>query len=442
MSESEPVSIVGLGKLGLPLAACFATKLQTIGVDLSADVVQAVNDGRAPFAEPRLDALLAAHGGRNLRATMHHREAIDQTDITFVLVPTPSDAQGRFSNVILSQALASLAGALRESSKASHLFVVSSTVMPGTIESELIPVIARTSGREAGIGFDVCYDPDFVALGETVDGFLRPELVVIGETSPAAGERVARVHRAICENTPHIARMSIASAEIAKVALNAYITLKITFANHLANICERVPNADVDAITHAIGTDSRISRKYFSGGMAFGGACFPRDTVAYRQLSAAVGLPSPLMEATERINDAQNARLLEVVLGCPRSRDGAVGVAGVAFRPDTPVITASPAVDLIRHLCRAGIRVVAFDPLAVGDTRAEFGDGIEYAASLEDCLDRSEVVAVTHRSRAFKSAIESYRCTRPLTVVDCWRLLDVTAVGALMRVVPLGRWSA
>jgi UDPglucose 6-dehydrogenase len=437
---TEPVSVVGLGKLGLPLACCFATKLQTIGVDVNAEVVSAVNDGRAPWSEPRLGELLAAHGGRSLRATLDHREAIEATGITFVLVPTPSNPDGGFSNAILLQALTSLAEALGGSRKPSHLFVVSSTVMPGTIERELVPAIESASGRKAGDGFEVCYDPDFVALGETVKGFFNPELIIIGETNEAAGERVARVHRAVCQNTPHIARMSIASAEVAKVALNAYITLKITFANHLANICERVPGADVDAITQAVGTDSRISRKYFTGGMAFGGTCFPRDTFAFKKLSTSVGVGSPLMEATEEINDLQTARLVEVVRAC-RTGGGAVGVAGVAFRRDTPVITGSPAVELIERLLADDVRVIAFDPLAHEVARVKFGNAIEYAASLEDCLADSEVVAVTHRSREFKHTLEAYVSDHPITIVDCWRLLDPGRVAAPMRVRALGRWS-
>ena len=312
--------------------------------------------------------------------------------------------------------------------------------MPGTIERELVPAIARASGRTAGEGFEVCYDPDFVAIGETVNGFLKPELVIIGETSVAAGSRVEAVHRSVCQNTPHIARMSIASAEVAKVALNAYITLKISFANHLGNICERVPGSDVDAITHAIGTDSRISRKYFTGGMAFGGTCFPRDTVAYKMLSRTVGLPSPLMDAAEAVNEVQNAQLLDTVLSS-RTDSGVVGVIGVAFRTDTPVITGSPAVDLIEALVARGISVVVFDPLAQDAAYEQFGAAISYADSLEDCLSRSEVVVVTHRSRAFKSAIESYAASRPLTIVDCWRLLDPARVAAPMRVRQLGRWS-
>jgi UDPglucose 6-dehydrogenase len=437
---SEPVSVVGLGKLGLPLACVFATKLQTIGVDVNPDVVSAVNAGQPPWSEPRLGELLAVHGGKSLCATLDHREAIDATDLTFVLVATPSRPDGGFSNAILLEALASLGQALGASQKRSHLFVVSSTVMPGTIARELVPAIERASGRRAGEGFDVCYDPDFVALGETVKGFFNPELVIIGEASQAAGERVARVHQTVCENTPHIARMSIASAEVAKVALNAYITLKISFANHLANICERVAGADVDAITQAIGTDSRISRKYFTGGMAFGGTCFPRDTFAFKRLSAAVGLESPLMDATETINDLQNAQLLDVVHAC-RTGTGVVGVAGVAFRRDTPVITGSPAVELVDKLLADRVRIVVFDPLADELAHAKFGSAVEYAESIEDCLAQSEVVAVTHRSREFKHAIESYAADHPVTIVDCWRQLDPGRVRPPMRVHPLGRWA-
>jgi UDPglucose 6-dehydrogenase len=439
---TEAVSIVGLGKLGLPLAACFATKLTTIGVDLDPRTVGCVNAGHSPFPEPGLDELIAAaHAGHRLRATSDPGDAIRLTDMTYVLVPTPSRPDGSFSNAILVGALKGLGEALRASDKRSHLFVISSTVMPGTTRRELIPAIESAAGRRAGEGFELCYDPDFVALGETISGFLKPALIVIGQDSAAAGNRVAAVHRAICQGQPEIAQMSIESAEIAKVALNAYITMKITFANHVANICERVPHADVDAITHAVGTDPRISRKYFTGGMAFGGNCFPRDTIAYCRMAANVGLTAPLMEATETINDAQNALLLDVVLACARGASATVGVAGVAFRPDTPVITASPAIHLIRGLRSAGVRVVAFDPLAEETARAEFGDSIEYASSLADCLARCDVVAVTHRSPAFKSGVESHVPQGPLTIVDCWRIVDPVRVAPQVRIVPLGRWT-
>ena len=431
---SEPVSLIGLGKLGLPLAACFAARMPTVGVDINPAVVQAVNEGRAPWQEPGLAELLREHAGKSLRATTDHVEAITSTDVSIVLVPTPSEADGTFSSALLKRALTGLAEALRGSGKPSHQFVISSTVTPGAIEAELIPLIAQVSGRREGEGFDVCYVPDFVALGETVKGFLNPELLLIGERRAAAGDRVEGIYRTMCRNEPHVARMSIASAEIAKVALNAYITVKITFANSLANICERIAGADVDAITHAVGTDSRISRKYFSGGLAFGGTCFPRDTVAFRAMARRAGLDAPLLDATEQINTFQNDHLFEVVRECAPT---VVGVLGVAFRPDTPVTEASPSVDLIRRLQAAGVPVVAYDPLA----REEFGNGVEWAGSVEECMSRCDVAVVTHRSGVFKKAVEAFRARQPLTIVDCWRILDPAAVNPPTRVRPMGRYG-
>ncbi|HVL67950.1 MAG TPA: nucleotide sugar dehydrogenase [Vicinamibacterales bacterium] len=431
---SESISMVGLGKLGLPLAACFSTCFETLGVDLDPLVVSAVNDGRSPWQEPGLAELIAATAGRSLRATTDHREAIARSTVTFVLVPTPSRTDGTFSSALLERALGGLAEALRHSSKDSHLFVISSTVMPGAIEATLIPLIERISGRREGEGFDVCYVPDFVALGETVKGFLHPELVVIGQRTSRAGDRVEALYRRMCRNEPHVARMSVASAEIAKVALNAYITVKITFANHLANICERVPGADVDAITHAIGTDSRISRRYFTGGLAFGGTCFPRDTVAYRALASVTGMTAPLIEATESINAAQNDHLFETVQSYRPRR---VGVLGVAFRPDTPVVEASPSLDLVRRLRESGVCVTAYDPLA----RIDLGDGTAWSDLPEECLEGADVAVLMHRSAAMKKAVESFQAARPLTVIDCWRLLDAGAVDPNVTVRPLGRYA-
>jgi UDPglucose 6-dehydrogenase len=430
---SEPVSLIGLGKLGLPLAACFASRMPTVGVDINPAVVEAVNAGRAPWSEPGLAELLRDHAGTSLRATTDHAEAIASTDVSIVLVPTPSEADGTFSSALLKRALTGLAEALRASGKPSHLFVISSTVTPGAIEAELIPLIAQVSGRREGEGFDVCYVPDFVALGETVKGFQNPELLLIGERRRAAGDRVEAMYRAMSRNEPHVARMSIASAEIAKVALNAYITVKITFANSLANICERIPGADVDAITRAVGTDSRISRKYFSGGLAFGGTCFPRDTVAFRAMATRAGVDAPLLDATERINEFQNDHLFAVVQDC---RPTTVGVLGVAFRPDTPVTEASPSVDLIRRLQQSGVPVVAYDALA----RDAFGNGVAWAGSIEECLSRCDVVVVTHRSGVFKKAIEAFRPAKALTVVDCWRILDPTATKPPLTLRALGRY--
>ena len=351
------VSVVGLGKLGLPLAACLsAAGFRTIGVDVIARNVAEINAGRSPIVEPGLAELVRAHGGLALRATTNIREAIAETDVTFIIVPTPSDETGGFSNALLREAIGQIGAALADGRRGAHLVVVSSTVMPGSIDRELGPLLAASSGRELGGRVDICYDPDFISLGEVVRGLREPELVLIGEHRRPAGDTVEAIHRRMATNRPHVARMSVVSAEITKLALNAYVTMKISFANNLANICSGIAGADVDAVTTALGADSRISPRYLAAGLPFGGTCFPRDTVAFRRLAACAGTAAPLMDATEQINREHARRLSALVLERQRRSGGTVAVLGLAFRHDTPVTAVSPSIALVRDLLDAGIQ--------------------------------------------------------------------------------------
>ncbi len=171
----DRLSVVGLGKLGLCLATCFAEKgFETIGIDINDKVVESINQGISPINEPGLDILIARHGDNRLRASLDFTEAIESTDITFVLVATPSQPDGSFSNEQVEAALKALALAYKNSAKPYHLFVISSTVMPGSTEESFIPILEKYSGRKLHTDFDVCFDPDFVALGKVIQRFSQP----------------------------------------------------------------------------------------------------------------------------------------------------------------------------------------------------------------------------------------------------------------------------
>ncbi len=437
----ENISLVGLGKLGLCLAACYADSgFQVLGVDIEERVVDMVNQGKAPLVEPGLDDLIAKVGGKSLKCTTHHSEAIQKSDLTIILVATPSNPDGSFSNRHVESALETLATALGKSSKPYHLFVISSTVMPGSIDSSFIPIIEKYSSRKLNQGFGVAFDPDFVALGNVIKGFKKPDLVVIGESSPECGKRVEALHQKMCENQPAISHMSIISGELAKVCLNAYVTTKISFVNSVANLCEKIPGADVDSITKAIGADKRISPYYFQGGLSFGGTCFPRDTRAYITIGSRYNVQVELIQAVDRINHYQDQHLAEIVMrevvkGSYRS----VGIMGLAFTSNTPVITESPAIKLIRELVKGDLRVVAYDPMAIDSTKATLGSAIEYVHSPQSLLEQAHLCVVTLRNKEFKEAIENHHPDRPMTVVDCWRILDAEKLDRQIRYVALGR---
>ncbi|MCU1288438.1 MAG: UDP-glucose 6-dehydrogenase [Acidobacteria bacterium] len=437
---NDAVSVVGLGKLGLGLALCFASSgVETLGVDVKEDVVDAINNGKTPIVEPEYQELIDELGEK-FRATNNHAEAIEKTDITFILVATPSIGDGRFSNRYVKSALKSLSEAFGKSKKPYHLFVISSTVVPGSTEKTFIPLIEQYSGRKYKKDFDVCFDPDFVALGSVAKDFRNPDLVIIGESRPEAGDKVEALHKKMCHNQPKIARMSLISAEVAKVSLNAYITMKISFANTIANLCERIPGTDVDAITSAIGVDKRISPYYLRGGLAFGGTCFPRDTKAFMTISQQYNLSPILMESVERVNVVQNKHLAETVKSF-MTKEKKISVLGVAFKDKTPVVEASPAVSLIQELVIDDVDVTIYDPLAMESAQTLFDDEISYSASIEDCLNSSPVCVLTLMSKDYKEAIERFVPKEKLTVIDCWRQIDADKLHKNINLLAIGRFN-
>jgi UDPglucose 6-dehydrogenase len=440
---SEDVSVVGLGKLGLCLAAVLADAgFRTVGVDIDEAVVRAVNSGESPIIEPGLAELVARHGGKSLVATTRHAEAVERSDITFIVVATPSHADGNFSNRYVEAALSSLSQSLAAHGKPFHTFVVGCTVMPGSTDNIFVPLVEKHSGRKLNEGFGICYDPEFVALGSVIRNFREPDLVIIGESSPAAGDRVDEVHRKLCRNQPRIFRMSITSAEIAKVSLNVFLTMKISFGNMLAGLCEKIPGADVDQITAAIGTDRRIAPHYLRGGLAFGGPCFPRDTRAFLALARRHDCDADLVQATDAINERQALHLLDRVLaatgGNPKTR---VAVLGLAFKSDTPVTTESPAIRLIKELLERDYPVVAYDPLAVPQAKALFGDRIEYAGSASECIRVANVCVLANQDAEYRSAVEAYRGGQEKTLIDCWRILRQEKLARSVDCLAVGRAS-
>lgn len=419
------LSVVGLGKLGACSAACFAYKgFETLGVDIDKRFVDWINEGKANVIEPRLQDLIDKSEGR-LKATQDYSKAINETDVTFLIVPTPSRTDGHFSDMFLQDALGHLARALKESNKENHIFVITSTVSPTTTDEVLIPLIERESGRKINNGFEVCYNPEFIALGSVITDFLNPDMLLIGESSKSAGDVLERIYEKVCENKPYFARMSLVSAEITKISLNSYVTMKISYANTLANICEKIPGANVDDITKAIGADKRVSPYYLKGGIAFGGPCFPRDNRAFAAFADKYGYDAILAKATDTVNQLQIDHIVSKVLEqIPEDGNVNVGILGLAYKPNTPVIEESPAVKIINELIKRDIRVIAYDPLAQPHANALFGYKVLFVSNVKDCFVNSNIIVVTTLEKEFREIDDECISSPNTTVIDCWRVLD------------------
>lgn len=359
MTPIRTASVFGLGKLGACIAATLAARgFDVLGVDVDAEKVRRVNEGLPPVEEPLLAETMNICKGR-LRATQNVSEAV-ATDASFFIPPSPSLPDGSFSTDYLLKAMQPMARALREADKKGHLFVCSSTTTPGAVDTVLIPMLEKEMGWKSGIEFGVCYNPEFIALGNVINGLLDPDMVLIGESDRESGDRLEDLYRRYNRNQPRIARMSIISAELTKISVNSYITMKISFTNQLRLIAERFPKADIHAVLDAIGCDSRINKKYLKAGLSYGGPCFPRDNRLLAYTARQVGLEAPLAEASDRVNEKTKQQLLEKVSGLLEKGDS-VAVLGLSYKPDTYIVEESAGLYLAQHLKRSGYRVLVHD---------------------------------------------------------------------------------
>ncbi len=419
------ISVIGLGKLGSPMAAVFAQKGYTVvGVDLNQGFVDAINAGRAPVVEPRLQELISANRER-LSATTSYEEAISQTDASFLIVPTPSNADGVFINDYVVDACRAIGQVLRHKA-GYHLVVVTATVMPGSTGSVIRQALEETSGKRCGVDLGLCYSPEFIALGSVVTNLLNPDFVLVGESDAKAGEMLATIYRTTVDNGAPVARMNFVNAEIVKISINTFVTTKISYANMLAEICERIPGADVDVVTAAVGRDKRIGTRYLRGASGYGGPCFPRDNVAFGKLAASAGVSADIALATDRINRRQAARLAER-LAARLTSAARVGIMGIAYKPDTPVIEESQAIFLAQALLQRGFSVVIYDPLAAENARKALGEAPVFARSVHECAQQVDALVIMTPTDEFKT-LEPADFRRDhahkVLVLDVWRILD------------------
>jgi UDPglucose 6-dehydrogenase len=436
---SRPIlSIIGLGKLGSPMLAVFASRgFRVIGLDVNPELVELVRAGRAPVVEPQLEELLSAHRS-NISTTEDYDDAVRGSDVTFVVVPTPSSPDGTFSLRHVQAACERIGDALRRKS-GCHVVVITSTVLPQDTGTGIMPILEQRSGKVCGRDFGLCYSPEFIALGSVVRDMLNPDFILIGESDARAGRILEDVYRRTVGDRVPVAHMSFENAELAKIAVNTFVTTKISYANMLAEVCEKIPGCDVDVVTSAVGLDSRIGPKYLKGRMGYGGPCFPRDNVAFSAMARRRGATAGLAEATHAHNERQVTRLLDRVRPV-LPPGGRVGVLGLAYKPNTTVVEESQGMKLAQALVREGVPVVVYDPLAMTNAKAVLGDAVEYAPSLAACVERSRVLAIATPCEEFRTLTAASLAHNPRrVVVDCWRVLDADTVRSVADYITVGK---
>jgi UDPglucose 6-dehydrogenase len=433
MSEREEkdnletkISVFGIGKLGFPIIACFGSKgYRVIGYDVNPDTIEAVNDRNPKLNEPGLNELLVQ--AKDVSATDNYKNAVENTDITFIVVPTPSLEDGSFSTKYAEIAAGQIAEGIKNNNS-YHLVVLTSTVLPGATEEKIKPILEKVSGKQCGADFGLCYSPEFIALGSVIKDFLNPDVILIGEHDSKSGEILEKVYKTVCDNNPPVARMSIRNAELSKISLNSYVTMKISFANTISELCELMPGGDAEAVSGILGFDSRIGRKYLSGALAYGGPCFPRDNRAFSFFAKSVGKEALLAQATDKENKHQNERIVSIINNITGSiRGKKIAVLGLTYKPNTDVIEESAAIKISEALKKEGAYLKVYDPLGMKNAMTILGDkNIQYADSIQECIRNAEVCIVATPWQEFKNLTqEDYLSVMKSPIlIDCWRMYN------------------
>lgn len=432
------VCVVGSGYVGLVTGLVLATLgFDVICVDIDPAKVNAINNGKSPIFEARLEELLAAQVGVRFRATTDLDAAVADSEVTFICVGTPSQADGGIDTSYVEEAAAGVGAALRKAAP-GHSVIVKSTVVPGTTDGVVTDVLVRSSGLRPGVDFGVGANPEFLTEGQAVDDFLRPDRIVIGGDDLAVAA-LSRVYASF-EGVP-VVTTNARTAEMIKYASNVMLATAISFSNEIANLGATLGGIDTVEVMRGVHLSRYLTAQddepragiaaFYEAGCGYGGSCLPKDVAALTAQGRAAGSPMRILEAVAEINAEQPARLAQLLV---HELDGVAGrritVLGLAFKPDTDDVRFSPALPVIQWLRDAGAEVVVHDPVVVvDDLPAPVSAGLTQIGDLRAAVKGTDAVVLITRWADYRElpAVLAELDENPL-VVDGRRMLEPSAV--------------
>ena len=387
------VSVIGSGYVGLVTGMGFV-KLgnEVIFVDVDERKIEMINNAQPPIYEKGLGELMREFQGK-YHATKDYREAIINSDVTFITLGTPSREDGSIDLTYVEQASREIGKALREKNN-YHVVVVKSTILPGTTENVVKPILEKGSGKKAYAGFGLAMNPEFLREGVALKDFLNPDRIIIGVQDERTRGILDQIYAPI--EAPKLFT-DIKTAEMIKYASNAFLATKISFANEIGNICKKL-GIDSWKVFEGVGLDHRISPYFFRTGIGWGGSCFPKDVKALIRKAEEVGEDPIILKAVVEVNERQPLKLIELLKKhVPELRGKTIGVLGLAFKPDTDDVRETRAYVIVKKLLERGVDVIAYDPRAMENFKRFYPDAgkkIEYADSADDVLKATDVILI------------------------------------------------
>jgi UDPglucose 6-dehydrogenase len=390
------IAVIGTGYVGLVTGTCFAeTGNNVICVDIDENKVNQMKNGIVPIYEPGLDVLFDRNIKENrLKFTTNLKEAVNQSDIIFLALPTPPGADG-------SADLSFVLGVGEELGKIItdyKIIIDKSTVPVGTADK-----VHTAVAKHAKVDFDIVSNPEFLREGFAIDDFMKPDRVVIGTSSEKAKKILSDLYKPFVRQGNPILFMDEKSAELTKYAANSFLATKITFMNEIANFCEIV-GANVDDVRIGIGADERIGKRFLFPGIGFGGSCFPKDVQALVKSGRENNYDFEIINAVLRVNDIQRVKLVDKLINHYGDLKGLkFAMWGLAFKPDTDDIREAPALYIIDKLLNLGAEIVAYDPEAMDNVKALYKDKISFVEHQYEALQNADALLIVTEWSAFRN---------------------------------------
>ena len=421
-----------MGFVGLSLAVVLASKgVHVIGIEHEKQKLEPLKKGKSTFYEPDLEKMLQESlQNKKLEFFASIEEVFVAVDLIFVTVGTPT-TDGTINLSAMKSAISSLGKLLSKSSQ-FPLIVIKSTIAPGTTERIILPLLEKFSKKKLGHGFFLATNPEFLREGSAIFDQLHPHAIVIGSADKKSEEILMNFYKKTYPSD--IARISVnfPTSEMIKYANNAFLATKISFINTISNLCQKIPNTNVDVVAKSIGRDPRIGSEFLKAGAGYGGSCLPKDLDSFISVYKEYGLNPILFESVKKVNSFQIREIISLMKQKMHKLKGkSISILGLAFKENSDDIRESTSIKLVRKLLQEKCKIKVHDPMAIPNAKRIFKNKIFYFDSIEDCLENSDcVIIMTPWAQYTKLNSKNFKKMRNSLIIDTRRILTNSDINA------------
>jgi len=398
------IGIIGTGYVGIVSGTTFAeTGNDVICVDIDEAKIEKMRAGKSPIYEPGLERLMIHNiTEKRLTFTSDLKHAVMNSQIIFLCLPTPPDADGSADLKYVLQVSNDIANIIKEENITDKKIIVDKSTVPVGTSQKVDSIFTSILGENNNVF--VCSNPEFLREGYAVEDAMKPERVVIGTSSKWVGEIMKDLYKPFLRSGNPIYIMDEKSAEVTKYAANSFLATKISFMNDLAFYCENV-GADIDSVRLGIGSDSRIGKRFLFAGLGYGGSCFPKDVQALNFSSQQGEADLLIVQATENINKRQTERFIHKIMNKYDNnvKDKTIAIWGLAFKPNTDDVRDAPAFKVIDKLLAEGAKIKVFDQEAIENTKAKYGNSLIYSNDMYDCIEDCDALVICTEWSIFRT---------------------------------------